>query len=109
MLETARSSGFGQARLHAAYPHDVANPEQVLVESSRLFRLLLRGSRHRIGWIVMTRAAEAAGRVAHRYRFRRTEYMALLALQRLGFARGVREGARSQLSPGLEEPADAPR
>jgi hypothetical protein len=109
MLETARSSGFGQARLHAAYPHDVADPEQVLAESSRLARLLLRGSRYRIGWIVMTRTAEAAGRVAHRYRLRRTEYVALVALHRLGFARGVREGARSQLSAGLEEPADAPR
>jgi hypothetical protein len=109
MLETARSSGFGQARLHAAYPHDVADPDQVLVESSRLARVLLRGSRHRIGWVVLTRTAEAAARVARRCHLRRTEYVALLALHRLGFARGVREGSRSQISAGLEEPADPPR
>jgi hypothetical protein len=34
-------------------------------------------------------------RTAHRCRLRRTEYVALLALQRLGFALGAREGARA--------------
>lgn len=106
VLQTARSSGFGQARLHAAHPQEVADPERVLAEGSRLAGPFLWVARRRLGGLALTCAAGAVARAARRCRLRRTEYVALLALQRLGFALGAREGARApaRSSPQLETP-----
>jgi Glycosyl transferase family 2 len=107
VLQTARSSGFGQARLHGAHPQEVRDPERVLAEGSRLARPFLSVAHHRLAWLALTGAAGAVARAAHRCRLRRAEYVALLALQRLGFALGAREGAQppGDSSPRLETPA----
>jgi hypothetical protein len=107
VLQTARSSGFGQARLHAAHPQEVADPERVLAEGSRLAVPFLWVAHHRLGWVALTSAAGAVARAAHWCRLRRTEYVALLAVQRLGFALGAREGAQAPApsSPQLKTPA----
>jgi hypothetical protein len=108
VLQTARSSGFGQARLHGAHPQEVRDPERVLAEGSRLARPFVSAAHHRLAWLALTRAAGAVARAAHRCRLRRAEYVALLALHRLGFALGAREGAQppTDSSPRLETPAE---
>jgi glycosyltransferase involved in cell wall biosynthesis len=90
LLKAARSSGFGQEQLHAAYPDVVGAPADDL-RRRRATRLIL--------WLSQARSASSIGeplllslaRVAAAVNLSSLEYSLVKALWALGFASGIRD------------------
>ena len=91
LMNDARSSGQGVARLRAAYPElALLDPEQPM---ARLLSPLVWASRRRSGWMLETGCLRAVAVAAAACRLSAVEYACVRTLWRLAAERGRREAA----------------
>ena len=91
LMNDARSSGQGLARLRVAYPElALLDPERPM---ARVLRPFVWASGHRWGWMLETGCLRAVALAAAACRLSAVEYACVRTLWRLAAERGRREAA----------------